>query len=119
MITIKEAVVMKNGDVLGWNIRVADSFWRRLIGLWGKRWLREGEGLLLSPCRQVHTWFMLFPIDVVFIDKSGKIVDLKDCLAPWKVSPYAREGYHVLELPAGTIKKHVLKKNEVLDLLYP
>ncbi|MCR4441603.1 MAG: DUF192 domain-containing protein [Peptococcaceae bacterium] len=108
---------MKGGEVLGWNIRVADTFFRRLTGLWGKRKLFPGEGLLLVPCRQVHTWFMSFPVDLVFLDRKGKIVELAAGLPPWKISPRARGGFQVLELPQGTIEEFGLQRNDVLEVL--
>ena len=108
---------MRKEDVIGWNIAVADSFWDRLRGLLGKKKLDYGEGMLLKPCRQIHTWFMSFPIDVLFLDKKGKIVEMLPALAPGKKSPFVKEGYQVLELPAGTITKFSLKKGERIEIL--
>ncbi|MEI7880862.1 MAG: DUF192 domain-containing protein, partial [bacterium] len=47
---------------------VADTFWKRSIGLMGKPGLKAGQGLLLSPCGSIHTCFMRFPIDIIFLD---------------------------------------------------
>jgi len=108
---------MKKEDVIGWNIVVADSFWSRFRGLMGKKKLVYGEGLLLKPCRQIHTWFMSIPIDVLFLDKKGKIVELIPELKPGKKSPFIREGYQVLELPAGTIQKFSLQKGDTVEIV--
>lgn len=96
---------------------VADSFWGRLRGLLGKKKLDCGEGMLLKPCRQIHTWFMSFPIDVLFLDEKGRIVDLLPTLAPWRISPFVKGCHQVLELPAGTIEKFSLKKGERVEIL--
>lgn len=108
---------MKKEDVIGWNIKVADSFWSRLKGLLGKRKLEYGEGMLLKPCRQIHTWFMSFPIDVLFLDKKGRIVEVLPSLPPGSKSAFVKEGYQVLELPAGAIQKFSLKTGETIEIL--
>ena len=93
-------------------VRLADTFWRRLLGLWGKKKLLPGEGLLLRPCRQVHTWFMSISLDIVFFDKQGEVVELISDLAPGRISPLVKGGYQVLELAAGSIEAAALKKGD-------
>lgn len=83
--------------------RVADGFWTRLRGLIGHRPLEAGEGLMIKPCNSVHTFFMGFPIDVVYVCDAGEVVGLAPELAPYRMGPIVREARLVLELPAGTI----------------
>lgn len=104
--------VLRKGEVLGTQIQVAANFFCRLRGLLFRKELKEGEGLLLSPCRQVHTFFMSFAIDVLFLDKQGKIVELIPEMLPGHISPLVKDGYQVLELPAGTVKLKELQKGE-------
>jgi len=79
---------------------VADSYWTRLRGLVGRRGLDPGEGLLLRPANSVHTAFMRFPIDVVFLDRDLTVLDVVESVPPWRVK--ARRGARaVLELGAG------------------
>ena len=73
----------------------------RLRGLLGRPPLQAGQGLLLRPCRQVHTFFMKYPIDVVFLDRTGQIVAMAARLAPWRVSRYEAGACCVLELAPG------------------
>jgi uncharacterized membrane protein (UPF0127 family) len=73
----------------------------RLRGLLGHPPLRPGQGMLLRPCRQVHTFFMGYAIDVVFLDRGGVVLGLAADLAPWRVSPYEAGARCVVELPAG------------------
>ena len=69
-------------------------------GLLGRDGLEPGEGLLLRPASSVHTWFMRFPIDVVFLTRDLVVVGIADGLEPWRAA--GRRGARaVLELPAG------------------
>lgn len=77
----------------------------RLRGLIGHPPLGPGEGTLLSPCQGVHTFFMRFPIDVVYVDGQGKVVGLAPALRPNRVGPVVPQARFVLELPAGTIQE--------------
>jgi uncharacterized membrane protein (UPF0127 family) len=73
----------------------------RLRGLLARPALEEEEGMLLRPCSGVHTFFMRFSIDVLFLDREGRIVALRDGLAPWRVTPVFGEALAVLELRGG------------------
>ncbi|MFZ5826353.1 MAG: DUF192 domain-containing protein [Bacillota bacterium] len=87
--------------LLGRAIRRADRFYLRLLGLMFRRELSEGEGLWIEPCRSVHTHFMRFPIDVLFIDRQGGVLHVIPAMQPWRFSPVIRQAAAVLELPAG------------------
>jgi uncharacterized membrane protein (UPF0127 family) len=88
-------------NVHGLRVRVAYSFAARLVGLLGRRMLAPDEALLLVPCNNVHTFFMRFAIDVVFVDRCGVILVVVPRLMPWRVAA-ARGAYCCLELAAGT-----------------
>jgi len=89
------------GLSLGENVERADRFATRLLGLMFRRGLAEGEGLLIAPCKAVHTHFMRFAIDVLFVDASGRVVRFLPALQPWGQTPYVPEAAAVIELPAG------------------
>ncbi|MGE5672766.1 MAG: DUF192 domain-containing protein [Mycobacterium leprae] len=89
------------GHVLGVEVRPADSFGTRLLGLMFRRSLGPGEGLLIEPCKAIHTHFMRFPIDVLFLDGLGQVLHVIPAMAPWRHSPYIKGANSVLELPAG------------------
>jgi uncharacterized membrane protein (UPF0127 family) len=93
-----------------------DTFFKRLKGLMFKKSLGEGQGLLISPCYQVHTFFMTIDLDIIFLNKSGLILKLMQCEKPGKISPYTQKSGCVLELPAGTIAKHGLEEYTILTL---
>ena len=58
-------------------LRIADGFWSRLAGLQFRRPLPSDAGLLLVPCNSVHTCFVRFPVDVVFLDGSGCVLAVR------------------------------------------
>jgi uncharacterized protein len=90
----------ENGDVVVDECVVADSPVSRMRGLLGRSELRPGEGLLLLPASSVHTFFMRFPIDAVFLDEGLRVLRISDELRPWRAA--SRRGARaVLELPAG------------------
>src|ERR687887_277481 len=69
-------------------------------GLLGRGGLERGEGLLLQPAGSIHTFFMRFPIDAVFLDRGLRVVGLAPELAPWRLAA-RRHAHSVLELAAG------------------
>lgn len=83
---------------------VAATPWRRLRGLLGRKGLAQGEGLLIVPCNSIHTLFMRFPIDVLYLDASQKVIGLHHALPPWRLGQIQLRGRCVLELPAGTLR---------------
>lgn len=80
-------------------IRTADTFISRFLGLMGKK--NVDYGLLLIPCKSIHTFFMKIPIDVVYLDASLKVLDIQKNMKPWKTGKYYSKAYGILELPAG------------------
>ncbi|MFV9503196.1 MAG: DUF192 domain-containing protein [Oscillochloridaceae bacterium umkhey_bin13] len=81
----------------------ARSFLARGKGLMGHPGLAPGEGLLIDPCSSVHSFFMRFPIDVVFADAQHRVVGLTVAMAPNRPFAGAWRARYVVELPAGTI----------------
>jgi uncharacterized membrane protein (UPF0127 family) len=93
---------------------LAANPWRRMVGLLGRSSLAHGRGLLLRPCSIVHTWFMRFAIDVVFLDRSGMVVRVAHDLAPFSAASGGRAARLTLELPSGTARQFVLKTGDKL-----
>lgn len=91
------------GTVLGESIRVADTGLSRIIGLLGERRLSPGDGLLIVPCQGVHTWGMLFPIDVVVLDGQWNVLALRHRMKQFRMTRVFWRAAAVLELPAGTL----------------
>jgi uncharacterized protein len=92
---------------------VADSPASRMRGLLGRSELKPGEGLLLRPASSIHTCFMRFPIDAVFLDGGLRVLGISDELRPWRAA--SRRGARaVLELPAGESARRGLEVGERL-----
>lgn len=92
------------GVPLARNARVADTHWSRLRGLLGRPELAPGEGLLILPCRAVHTWGMRFSLDVALGDADGRIVATYPELRPWRTTSIHSGASWALELPRGTLE---------------
>lgn len=88
---------------VGARVRLANRWWARLRGLLGRRPLAEGEGLMLVPCRAVHMFGMRYPVDVLFVDRTGGVVATYHRLAPGSRSKWHRGAVAALEVPAGTL----------------
>jgi uncharacterized protein len=95
-----------DGRIIAESVRVADTYFRRLRGLLGRR-LREGEGLVLRPGFSVHTSFMRYPIDVVFLDQNQTVVEIAPNLKPWRTAS-CRAAREVVELRAGEAERRGL-----------
>ncbi|MFC1805157.1 DUF192 domain-containing protein [Candidatus Omnitrophota bacterium] len=89
--------------ILAEDAALAGSCLKRLKGLLGRDGLKRGEGLVIKPCSSIHTFFMRFIIDALFIDKECKVVALKKRLRPWRLTPVYWKADSVIELPAGVI----------------
>jgi uncharacterized membrane protein (UPF0127 family) len=87
------------------NVAVANSYFRRLVGLLGKtrKWARAGRGLWIVPSHGIHTIGMLFPIDLIFLDREKNVVHLEEHVRPFRISRVSLKSYSVLELPAHTV----------------
>lgn len=83
--------------------RVAKNMWTRLRGLIGSRPLQPGQGMLIAPCKSIHTHFMAFPIDVLYISADGQVVAMDQAMPPWRFGRLHRTARSVLELPTGAI----------------
>ena len=90
----------EDGRVVAESVIVADSTMRRLRGLLGKRDLPSGHGVLLRPAWSIHTAFMRFPIDVVFLDADQVVIKIVPTLAPFKTAS-CRGAREIVELRAG------------------
>jgi uncharacterized membrane protein (UPF0127 family) len=87
------------------NVVIADSYFSRLIGLLGKtkRWAHAGQGLWIVPSHGVHTMGMLFPIDLIFLDRDKNVIHVEEHVKPFRISRVSLRTYSVLELPAHTV----------------
>lgn len=102
-------------DIFAENLKLNNTFFSRLIGLMFKKNLPAGSGIVLKPCTQIHTCFMRFNIDVIFLDENLQVLHFIENMKPWRLSPLFLKARYTVELPAGTIKGRI-KKGEKLSL---
>ena len=105
----------KTQEVFADDLKMNNTFFSRLVGLMFKKNLPAGSGIILKPCTQIHTCFMRFNIDVIFLDTDLKVVHIIENMPPWRISPLLLKARYTVELPSGTLKGRV-KKGETLAL---
>jgi uncharacterized membrane protein (UPF0127 family) len=88
-------------------LEIADGFWSRLVGLQLRSEPPPGFGLLLVPCSSIHTGFMRFPIDVLALNRDGRVVDVRHGVRPWRLVVPQRPTFAILEVASGVGAGHV------------
>jgi uncharacterized protein len=102
------ALANDDGTVVCERCLLAETPFARMRGLLGRSGLSSGEGLLLRPAGSVHTAFMRFTIDVVFLDRDSRVLKVAAELAPWRTAG-CRGARAVLELSAGEANRQGLR----------
>ena len=102
------------GTSLGEAIEVAATASQRAKGLLGRECLADGEGLLFKGCSSLHTFFMQFPIDIVYTDKHLKVLKCAAAVKPFKLVTAPLRAYYALELPVGAIQSSVTRPGDNL-----
>lgn len=95
---------------------LADTPLKRMKGLLGLKKLNDGCAMVIKPCNSIHTFFMHFPIDVLFVGKDGKIVKAINSILPFHISPVCFRSCFVIELPAGVIRSTLTAVGDQLIL---
>jgi uncharacterized membrane protein (UPF0127 family) len=95
--------------------RVAESMFQRIFGLHLLPQLELGEGLLLSGSTTIDTTFMRYPIDLVFLDQSGRVTKTVPDLPPWRMVLRTGGGRDCIELPAGTVAASGVQAGDELE----
>ncbi len=94
----------------------ADTFIKRLLGLMFRRELHEGSALLLDPCSRIHTCFMRFPIDVVYINHDNVVLK-RETVYPWRMGSFVKGTSKILELNKGAARKLKTEKQLFISFI--
>lgn len=94
---------------------VADTSAKRRVGLLKHDHLDEGQGLWIVPCESVHSFFMKFPIDLVYLDRKRRVKKVRKAMVPWRIST-CLTAHSILELPVGTIDRTGTAKGDQLEV---
>jgi hypothetical protein len=105
------------GTVLAENVFLANSFFKRIKGLLGKASFNKGEALSIKPCNSIHTFFMRFSIDILFLDKKSKVIQALSGVKPFKLTRIYLQAEHAVELPSGAIKDSLTNIGDTLVLM--
>jgi len=104
-----------NAELLLDQLQLADSFFSRAKGLLGREKLADNQGLWIKPCRDIHTFFMKFSIDCVFLDRRMQIVRIAPGVSPFRLVGPFWKSESVMEFQSGFVET---KKLKVGDQLY-
>jgi uncharacterized membrane protein (UPF0127 family) len=108
------AANVTRGTVLATRLELADSGATRNKGLLGRKGLETGGGLWIVPCESVHTFFMQFAIDLVYLDRNYRVKKVRRAVGPWRLS-VCLSAHSILELPAGTIAATQTRAGDVVE----
>ena len=114
---MNEMIQVRNetrGTVVADQTQVADSVRTRFWGLLGRPSLPEGHGLLLRPSSSIHTAFMRFAIDVVFLDRENRVVKVVPEMKPFRMAVTWPGAHSALELPAGAAAQARVERGDQL-----
>jgi hypothetical protein len=101
--------------LLGEAVEVADTSEKRRVGLLKHDRLEPGTGLWIVPCESVHTFFMKFPIDLIYLDRKHKVRKVRPAVPAWRLS-LCITAHSILELPAGTAEKSGTVRGDELSI---
>ena len=113
--SLRQATIRVDDRVACERCDVADHPVARMRGLLGRSDLPRGEGILLRPAGSIHTFFMRFPIDVVFLDGDDRVLEVVPRLAPWRAAG-VKGARSVLELAAGEADARGIRAGSMLTL---
>lgn len=98
-------------------VEFADSFWRRFRGLMFRP-RKDNLALIFSKTRTIHTFFVFFPIDLIYTDESYKVVELKEDLRPFSWYSPKESSRYLIELASGRIDEGDVRLGDVLTLTH-
>ena len=108
--------VVRDGRVIVAHLETARTFGRRARGLLGCRGLPPGHGLQIIPCRSIHTWGMLFAIDVLFLDRDETIVRIARNVRPFRCRCGGRRAHSVIEVASGWLSGEAVRVGDRLAI---
>ena len=78
--------------------------------------LPAGGGLVIEPCNSIHMFFMRYPLDIIFLDKEGKVVFMYRAIKPWRVGRIVKGAKLAIELPVGAISASGTQVGDLVSL---
>jgi len=109
----------ERGTVLATHARLASSYWARFWGLMGKKGVEDGGGILLTKSSSIHSFFMRFRFDAIFLDKENRVVKVVPGMRQWWFAFGGRGARDTLELPAGVAERTGTVRGDMLEFEEP
>ena len=99
------------------DVKIANNIWLRFKGLMFTSKKDSVSGFLIPNCNWIHTLFMRYPIDVVYLDSNYKVLDVEKYVKPWRMCLPRLKAKHVLELSPGLVADNSFSTGEVLKCI--
>ena len=107
---------VRSGGLVASRIELALDSESRRRGLLGRDKLDQGAALIIAPCSAIHTFFMRFAIDVVFVARDGRVLKTYSALGRRRIA-FSAGAFAVIELPAGAIAQSEAKPGDIVQLV--
>jgi uncharacterized membrane protein (UPF0127 family) len=105
----------RTGSVVASDLELASDSRARNRGLLGRSGIADGSVMIIAPCNAIHTFFMRFTIDLVFVDRQGRVLKLCRTVRPWRVR-VALSAFAALELAGGSIDRLKVASGDRLSI---
>ena len=106
----------RTGELLASRLLPALDSVTRKTGLLKHTSLSDGEAMVIAPSNAVHTWFMKFDLDLVFVRRNGEVVKTRAGVKPWRMSGALR-AFAVIEMRAGTLAERDTQLGDILEVV--
>jgi len=106
----------EKGEIIAERILRCDTFFKRAMGLMFKKSMEGFDGALLSPCSSIHTFFMRFDIDCIFLDERYRVVKVISRMGASRMSGFIKNASHVLEIASGASIKCGIAEGDLLKI---
>jgi len=106
----------RTGELVATRLEPAFDSVTRRRGLLGRNGLKAGTGLVIAPSNSVHTFFMRFAIDLIFVMRDGRVAKVRQRVGPWRMAASVR-AFAVIELPAGTLAGTDVRAGDPLEVV--
>lgn len=107
----------EKAEMLIENLQIAESFFGRMQGLLGRKSLAADQALWIKPCNNIHTFFMKFTIDCVFINKTYKVEKVFSKVRPFQIRGPVWKAYSVIEFSEGFVEKWNIQPGDQLHVV--
>ena len=114
---MNQQTLLKDGRVLIPHVDMATAVVSRHRGLLGRTSLPAGHGLCIQSCSAIHTWFMQFPLDLIFLDSRCRAVRIVRDVSPWRIVWGGLRARSVVEMQAGWLPRDALHEGDAVTLV--